>query len=215
VNLYQEKDRQYFSWARTELINLVEGKDNLVLEIGCGEGETGLELKRQGKAREVAGIELVPEAAKEAAKKLDKVISGDIEKIDIPFPEEYFDYIIAGDVLEHLYDPWECLKKLRKYLKPGGRVVASIPNIAHWRVLKDLIFRDKWEYVQAGTLDRTHLRFFTKKGIKELFEKGGFEIFYLSNVPSVRAAARLVDMLTLRKLERFLAFQYLVVATKH
>ena len=94
-------------------------------------------------------------------------------------------------------------------------MVASIPNIAHWRVLKDLILKDKWEYVQAGTLDRTHLRFFTKKGIKELFVRSGFEVIHLSKVPSARVAARLVDKLTLRMLERFLAFQYLVCARKY
>lgn len=96
MSLRQEKDRQYFSWVRQELINLVNGQDNVVLDLGCGEGETGYELKRQGKAQEVVGIELVEEAANRAKEKLDRVIGGDIEKLGLPFAKEYFDYILRG-----------------------------------------------------------------------------------------------------------------------
>jgi len=212
VNLYQEKDRQYFSWVRQELINLVQGRDNIVLDIGCGEGEAGYELKKQGKAREVIGIELVEEAGNRAKEKLDRVIVGDIEKLEIPFPKEYFDYILMGDVLEHLIDPWSCLKRLKEYLKPGGSVIASIPNVNHWRVLKDLILCDKWEYVAAGTLDRTHLRFYTKKTIIKMFTECGYRITYLGKNFSARPEVRFFDKLTLGKLERFLVFQYLVKA---
>jgi len=214
VQLYQEKDRQYFSGVRSELINLVSGTGNRILEIGCGEGGTSAELKLQGKAIEAVGVELVPEAAEYAKQKLDQVIVGDIEKLNLPFTPERFDYIILGDVLEHLIDPWGCLKKLRNYLKLDGKVVASIPNVNHWRVLKDLILKDKWEYVPAGTLDRTHLRFFTKKTIKAMFTQGGYKITYLGKNFSPRPWVRLLDRLTLGKLERFLVFQYLVCVEK-
>jgi len=212
VHLYQEKDRQYFSWVRQELINLVQGRDNVVLDIGCGEGETGYELKKQGKAMEVIGIELVEEAARHAKNKLDRVIVGDIEKLELPFAKEYFDCILMGDVLEHLIDPWSCLKRLKEYLKPSGSVIASIPNVNHWRVLKNLILHDKWEYVTAGTLDRTHLRFFTKKTIIRMFTECGYGITYLGKNSSAKPGVRLFDRLTIESFERFLAGQYIVRA---
>jgi len=193
---------------------LVQGRDNIVLDIGCGEGETGYELKKQGKAREVIGIELVEKAGNRAKEKLDRVIVGDIEKLELPLAKEHFDYILMGDVLEHLIDPWSCLKRLKEYLKPGGSVIASIPNVNHWRVLKDLILYDKWEYVAAGTLDRTHLRFFTKKTIVRMFTECGYKIIYLGKNHSARLDVRLFDTLTLRRLERFLAVQYVVVGRK-
>ena len=192
---------------------MVQGRDNIVLDIGCGEGETGYELKKQGKAREVIGIELVEEAGNRAKEKLDRVIVGDIEKLELPFAKERFDYILMGDVLEHLIDPWQCLKRLKEYLKPGGSVIASIPNVNHWRVLKDLILHDKWEYVTAGTLDRTHLRFFTRKTIARMFSECGYKIIYLGKNYSARPEVRLFDTLTLRRLERFLAVQYVVQAS--
>ena len=193
---------------------MVQGRDNIVLDIGCGEGETGYELKRQGKAKEVICIELAEEAARNAKNKLDRVLVGDIEKLELPFAKEYFDYILMGDVLEHLIDPWSCLKRLKEYLKPGGSVIASIPNVNHWRVLNDLILHDRWEYIHAGTLDRTHLRFFTKKTIVRMFSEYGYKIIYLGKNYSARLDVRLFDRLTLRRLERFLAVQYVVIGRK-
>lgn len=214
MELYQEKDRQYFTWVRQELINLVQGRDNVILDIGCGEGETGYELKRQGKAKEVIGIELVEEAARHAQEKLDRVIVGDIEKLELPLAKEHFDYILMGDVLEHLIDPWQCLKSLKDYLKPGGSVIASIPNVNHVKVIANLIFKGQWEYQNGGLLDRTHLRFFTRTSIISMLIECGYNLKWLGSISSPRIWVKIVSRLNLGMFNRFLTFQYLIVAQK-
>ncbi len=215
MQLYQEKDKEYFRQIRKELIALIEGKDNRILEIGCAEGQTGAELKRQGKAKEIIGIELVEEAARVARQYLDQVIVGDIEKLELPFPQEHFDYILMGDVLEHLIDPWSCLKKLRPYLKKEGRLVASIPNVNHIRVIFDLIVRDRWEYQGGGgLLDKTHLRFFTNKSIRAIFEDCGYHIVQIDRVSTPRKWVKVLNSASLGIFKRFLTYQFLMVARK-
>jgi 2-polyprenyl-3-methyl-5-hydroxy-6-metoxy-1,4-benzoquinol methylase len=79
-------------------------------------------------------------------------------------------------VLEHLFEPEEVLKKYMKYLKKDGGIIASIPNIKNYTILSDLVIRDRFEYRDAGILDRSHLRFFTKKEIINMFERAGMHI---------------------------------------
>lgn len=86
-----------------------------------------------------------------------------------------FDYVIMGDVLEHLFDTDNALKKVHKWLKPGGRLVVSVPNIAHISILAQQLQGD-WEYVDAGILDRTHVRFFTEQTIQLYLLKNGYKV---------------------------------------
>ncbi|VAX27367.1 hypothetical protein MNBD_NITROSPIRAE02-20, partial [hydrothermal vent metagenome] len=145
-----------------------------ILDVGCGEGLLGRRLLEKG-ASEVFGIEFSPDACEEAEKNLTGVICGDIEEIDLPFEEGYFDCLILADILEHLRDPLSALKKLRKHLSDSGVVVASIPNVRYHGVINMLVEGD-WKYEEHGILDKTHLRFFTRKGIERLFAGAGFEI---------------------------------------
>jgi 2-polyprenyl-3-methyl-5-hydroxy-6-metoxy-1,4-benzoquinol methylase len=214
---YSFKEEGYFNATRWTLIKFVEGSNNRILEVGCGSGNTGQALKKEGKAKEVIGVEIESEIAKEAGNKLDQVISGDIEVIDLPFEKEFFDYIIVADVLEHLRDPWETLINLKYYLKERGYVIASIPNIRNWRILRDLIFRGKWEYTKAGILDNTHLRFFTKKSIIELFKKNGYgelKIIPAFKVEVKKSKTYLINILTFGLLKEFLTAQYIIKAKK-
>jgi len=145
-----------------------------ILEVGCSSGEFGNAVKAQ-QPTEYWGIEPVVEAAV-AETKLDRVLRGDIERDEFNFPADYFDCSVFNDVLEHLADPWAVLKRLRHNLKPGGVVIASIPNVRHHEVIKDLLHKADWQYVEEGVLDRTHLRFFTKLSIATLFGDCGYEI---------------------------------------
>jgi SAM-dependent methyltransferase len=206
---------KYYSHLRQDLVDLVEGAENKILEIGCGEGITGGELKRVGKAKEVVGVEMFEPAALKAEERLDKIILGDIEVISLPYPDGYFDYIILGDVVEHLSDPWATLKQLKRYLSSTGFVIASIPNITYWKILKDLILFDKWEYVEEGILDRTHLRFFTKKSLIELFQGSGLLIKDLIPRTSPRFIIKLGIFVTLGWLKRFCTAGYLIKARKN
>ncbi len=97
-----------------------------------------------------------------------------METLDLPFEEGYFDCILLADVLEHLRNPAAALKKLRGYLSDSGTVVASIPNVRFLSVIRELA-EGRWKYRNFGILDRTHLRFFTKKEMETLFRDAGFE----------------------------------------
>jgi len=172
--LYEDKVDDYYSTARVEVLKLVDGANNRILDIGCGTGATGLALKRNGQAGEVCGIELIKAAADEAAKNLDHVVVGNIEEMEIPFEHGSFDYVLATDVLEHLYNPWKTLHRMAKFLRKGGHVIVIVPNTQNWRIVRDLVFRGDWGYVQKGLLDKTHIRFFTKKTLFEMLEDAGF-----------------------------------------
>jgi 2-polyprenyl-3-methyl-5-hydroxy-6-metoxy-1,4-benzoquinol methylase len=151
------------------------GRNKTVLEVGPATGYITRILKAMG--NRVYCIEIDKEAAKEAEKYCDKTIVGDIEELDLDkyFEPEQFDVILFGDVLEHLKWPGKVLKKVKKYLKPEGYIVASIPNIAHGDVILSLIC-GKFEYKSLGLLDETHLRFFTLESIFKMFRKSGYKI---------------------------------------
>jgi 2-polyprenyl-3-methyl-5-hydroxy-6-metoxy-1,4-benzoquinol methylase len=206
------KPSSYYASVRGDIQSLMPVGPHKVLEIGAGRGNLCAGLKKSGKAAETTGVELVKEAAEEAAPKLDRVLIGDIESMEMDLPEKYFDYVICGDVLEHLKDPWAVLKKLGLYLKDSGTLIASLPNVRHWRVVKDLVLSGKWEYKTDGTLDSTHLRFFTRKSAIELVRRCGFTIERVDRALLDRA--KIMDAATLHVFRDFLAFKYLIVASK-
>lgn len=114
-------------------------------------------------------------AAAVAATRLDKVIAGRFPE-DVGPEEGPFDCVVFNDVLEHLIDPWEALRLTRPLLSEAGRVVAMIPNIRHVRAVMPLLFRGRWDYADTGLLDRTHLRFFTRATMIDLFETAGYTV---------------------------------------
>ena len=103
------------------------------------------------------------------------IIWGNIEDKDLNFPKESFDYILLGDVIEHLVNPEETLRYLQQFLKRDGYIIASIPNILHYSAFIPLPFGE-FNYSEAGILDRTHLRFFTWRSICNMFERLQCEI---------------------------------------
>ncbi|MFC1474830.1 class I SAM-dependent methyltransferase [bacterium] len=169
------KSDYYYSRPRPEILNELPRDQGRVLDVGCAAGFMGEELKKSGAAH-VAGIEIVPEVAREAEKRMDEVICGDIEEIELPFPPDSFDTIICADVLEHLKDPWAVMKKLSGVLKPEkGLMIVCIPNVAHYSVFVPLL-AGVWKYEEMGILDETHLRFFTASGAGEMIRGAGLEL---------------------------------------
>lgn len=213
-DIYKEKNSNYYSLIRQDLIQMIEGDNNKILDIGCGEGQTGWALKKSGKAKEVVGVELVEGPAKRAESRLDRVIHGDVEEMTLSFQPEYFDYIILADVIEHLIDPWWMIKQLSRFLSKEGFLIASIPNVKYWRVLKDLIIFDRWKYQRAGILDKGHLRFFTYTTMVEMFNTNGFEIKEIKAKKSTQLANKLFNLATFGIFEKFLAIGYLVKAQR-
>ncbi|MDD5064774.1 MAG: class I SAM-dependent methyltransferase [Phycisphaerae bacterium] len=212
-----EKINNYFSNIRWDIINLIPAGKNKILEIGCGTGNTGKVLKEQGKALEVIGIEKIPQAAESAKKNLNSVITADIETVEMPFDKGYFDYIIAADILEHLYNPWLTISNLKKYIKKDGFIITSIPNIRHWRIVRELILKGNWTYNNAGLLDDTHIRFFTKKTMMKMIQSAGFTINLIIPKFKLEPANRynILNNLTLHLLEEFWAQQYIIMARKN
>jgi 2-polyprenyl-3-methyl-5-hydroxy-6-metoxy-1,4-benzoquinol methylase len=212
--LYNEKDQAYFSNTRFDMISLIQGEGLKVLEIGCGNGATLLELKRTGKASEIFGIEITEGSIKDLKGKLNGLAVGNIEEIELDYPEGYFDIIIMGDVLEHLFDPWSVLKKIKKYLNQKGRIVASIPNIREFGVMKSVLFKGNFKYADSGILDKTHLRFFCKENIIEMFERD-YRVIEIKGNPNYRKQRYYyLNRLTFGALSEFFNVQYLVVAEK-
>jgi len=215
-------DPFYFGHARPEVLALVPATARRVLDIGCGAGRLGEALKARQQA-EVVGIELDEAAAAVARLRLDDVIVGDIERLGLDFPPGSFDAIVCADVLEHLRDPARLLQKVRSWLAPAGRLVASIPNVRHNSVVRSLL-EGNWTYESAGLLDRTHLRFFTRREIEKLFHRAGFAIDELRWVGSpaddprerrpgeVWAGRLRIGRLSDADSDEFYAYQYLAVA---
>ena len=165
---------QYYDKPRPDVVALVPADAKNVLDVGCAAGGLGRELKRQRPDVSVRGIEPVAAEAERARAHLDDVIVGTLET---PLPAHWPapDCIIFADVLEHIVDPWSAVARARTILRPGGTLVASIPNIAHGTVVAGLL-RGRFDYQPWGILDRTHLRFFTRPTAIELIESGGFEV---------------------------------------
>jgi spore maturation protein CgeB/tetratricopeptide (TPR) repeat protein len=220
-----EKPDNYYKNIRHDLIPLVPEDANCILEVGCAEGMTGNELKKRPGVF-VAGIENNETAAKMARKVLDDVITGDIESMDIPYSPSAFDCIIFADVLEHLVNPLDVLKKMNKLLKKDGTVIMSIPNVQFYGVVNQLI-EGNWTYQKEGILDETHLRFFTFKEIEKLVKEAGlsiqrieetldpqYEKFSNGNHTALKFGRLSIDGLTPEEIRRFFVFQYKIVAGK-
>jgi 2-polyprenyl-3-methyl-5-hydroxy-6-metoxy-1,4-benzoquinol methylase len=174
--LYNQKNPTYFDLPREDIVSIIKGTGLRVLDIGCGSGVLGQSLLKNGIAISVTGIELTPDAAKTAQTRLTEVLTGDIQELSLKKYERSFDCIICADVIEHLADPWQTLRKLSPVLTSHGFIIASIPNVKYWPVMLNLIFHDQWRYVESGVLDMTHLRFFTKTTIIEMFQNTGYSI---------------------------------------
>lgn len=207
----------YYGYARPEVCALVPEHTRRVLDFGCAGGALGKTLKAERPGIEVRGVEPVPDVAARARSVLDDVHVGQAEDAlpaDWPRP----DCVIFADVLEHLVDPWAAVRRARALLEPGGALVVSIPNVLHHSVVADLV-RGRFDYRDAGVLDRTHLRFFTAATARELIEQAGFAIERIERVVDTQRFAGLARNTPVngkRTLRSIIAdvctVQYLIVA---
>jgi methionine biosynthesis protein MetW len=204
---------------RNDILELIPNNISKILDVGCSIGELGKKIKQRNFA-EVTGIEIDPNMAAIAKEKLDRVIIEDIERLDLfkKFKVNYFDCIILSDVLEHLKEPWTTLKNLTKILNVGGTIISSIPNIRHYATIGNLIFMGNWPYRDRGIHDINHLRFFTLKTIKEMFDNTGLRILNIKRnyriIEKPHPYNRFSRYFVFPFIKEFMVFQYLVVATK-
>lgn len=213
---YGTKPDTYFASARKEITPLLPSYSARVLEIGCGSGQTLRWLKESGRCGETVGLELFENAASIARQHVDRVVVGNAEQMvgDV-FEEESFDLVLCLDVLEHMVEPWAFVAKLERLIKPGGLLVASIPNVRHLTVLLPLIFAGRWGYESQGILDRTHLRFFTRNSALALLTTKRLRVTrWIRNFPKALSKTGLVNLLTLGLVKDFLTVQYLIAVQR-
>lgn len=210
-----DKDVKYSNHIRSDLVDMLPPFLGWKFcEVGCGAGATLEYLKARG-ASYVAGVDIDEQSIEIASRRgLNTALATDVEKADLPFKEKEFDCIILADVLEHLYNPWDTLKKLMSYLSDDGYVLISLPNIKHYTILLKLVLHDAWTYTDAGILDNSHIRFFTLQEISGLLKYAGLTTLQVSRNNSSGPKMRLLNKLFLNKLENFIAVQYYIIAKK-
>lgn len=160
-----------------DLIDLLPLNAKRVIDVGCGTGVIAKQYHHRASPEYYLGVEIVPEDAEVARQFCSECILGNIEEFNAQEWESLadFDLWVFGDVLEHLYDPWKVLKKVRNSIAAGGQVLSCIPNAQNWWLQARMSTGD-WRYEDKGLLDRTHIRFFTRQTIEEMFQEAGFEI---------------------------------------
>lgn len=173
---------------RPELVGLTSGNPQRALDVGCHKGAVGAALKERFPGLECVGVELNEKAVTVARQRLDCVLTFDLmseEAASHPAITPGFDLIVLADVLEHLYDPWMMLNVVRGWLRPGGRVYVSLPNVRNFKLLSDLI-KGSWRYESAGLLDVTHIRFFSLSDAVRMFSETGFRVLNTASVRDMR-----------------------------
>ncbi len=231
--LRNREGRNFYGGERLDVLSMVANLSisaKTVLEFGCSGGRFSRRLKAHLQADRYIGVERNPVAAREARSVLDDVIEDDIDEL-IKRPdfmaENSLDLVVALDVLEHLYDPWNVVWRSTQWLKPGGQMLLTMPNVQNIHVLTQLV-EGRWAYEPTGLLDATHIRFFTLQGLIEMLTGAGLEIANTTvtlNPPvnaddfrpernMLRFGKCVIHNLSKDEALRFYAYQYLVLARK-
>jgi SAM-dependent methyltransferase len=183
---YDNKPSHYYNKVRYEMLKYLPKESEYILEVGCGNGCFIAEIKKTHQG-EFWGIELMPDEAEEAKLILDKVFAGKCEDFLNDLPNNFFDAIYFNDVLEHLFDPGAYLSLLKDKLKVNGLIISSIPNMRYHNVFFNLLVKKDWKYEDHGTLDFTHLKFYTQKSIKRLYKDAGYEVLVNEGINRTRS----------------------------
>ena len=199
------------------------GQGRRLLDVGAADGLLSRHLTQAG--WRVTAIESDPTLAEKGRAHCERMVATDLDR-DLPDLDGPFDAIVYGDVLEHLVDPLRTVLGLNQSLAPGGRVVVSVPNVAHLLIRLSLLV-GRFDYFDRGILDRTHLRFFTDRSLRRLLGAAGLVIVRrtatavpLYQVTPVAWHGRLlgavhaVSAALSRALPRLLGYQFVVVAER-
>lgn len=167
-----------------DLLSVLDPTSQRVLEVGCMSGALAREFKKLAPQVFYAGVEIDESYAKLAKQYCDSVYTLNID--DAP---DYFWQLqsnieawIFGDVLEHLKDPWRVLSNIHEVIPKSGYIAACVPNVQHWSIQAKLSMGD-FRYEDSGLMDRTHLRWFTRRSIHEMFENSGFKV--IQEIPRI------------------------------
>jgi 2-polyprenyl-3-methyl-5-hydroxy-6-metoxy-1,4-benzoquinol methylase len=211
---YAVKPASYFSNARADFVDrLPKDPAAQILEVGCGNGATGALALSEGCCGRYVGVELFEKVATEARDVLSDVITGNVETLEFDWQPATFDALIMSEVLEHLVEPGDTLKKLSRYIRPGGLLLASSPNISHWRVIRELIF-GRFNLADQGVFDRTHLRWFTPDTFADMADAAGFDIQEIGPVTAFAPRTELISRLTGGRFDHLFMTQIAMIAKK-
>lgn len=215
--LYRDKERGYFNVPRLDLLEMLpQDAGWKLLELGAGDGATLRAAKARGIASYAVGIDIAAvSAAADGLPPVDRFLVGNVEQMDLDLPAGHFDAVLCADVLEHLIDPWRVVRRLAHHLRPGGLFLSSIPNIRNHRALAQIVLAGDFHYAEAGLLDRSHLRFFCRQNIRELFEQAGLVVEAMeTNMGGYGRHHRAINALTAGLFKDFFVLQYRTMARK-
>ncbi|MBN1679025.1 MAG: class I SAM-dependent methyltransferase [Anaerolineae bacterium] len=168
--LTTQKDVASYQGNRPDIERHVPDSARRVLDVGCNRGAVGASLRAGQPDRTVVGIEVNANAVAEASSVLNAVYCVDLNDRDAvrhALAGHTFDAIIAGDVLEHLLEPWELVNTLLDFLDTNGIIIISIPHVGHWELFLHML-RQSWPLHSRGVFDNTHVRFFMYNDLSRL-----------------------------------------------
>jgi 2-polyprenyl-3-methyl-5-hydroxy-6-metoxy-1,4-benzoquinol methylase len=177
--------------------------------VGCARGVNADALRGRG-ASVLNGIDNDPEFAAEARQRYDEVVLGSVPD-HLGWEAGSYDTVLAYDVLEHLFDPWETTRRLAQLLRPGGRLHISVPNARSKALWGPLLMRGTFAYAPEGIMDVTHVRFFTRRDAVAMAEAAGLEVERVDHPPAETGKRRVAYRVGLTE---FLTIQWFVLAAK-
>jgi len=202
---------EYGEYARVQLFDLMDRPFGNVLDIGCARGAGAPAMKERG-ASQLVGLEIDTGYAEVAREHYDEVMTGSAED-DLPWAPASFDTVLCYDVLEHTYDPWSILGRVRALLKPDGRLHISLPNSRNIDFWRPLLLRGTFGYEPSGLRDVTHIRFFTRRDLAAMVEAAGYNILRIDSTGEMLSRKRrfAVAATAGRTVELF-AYQWVILA---
>jgi SAM-dependent methyltransferase len=205
-------DEVYFRRVRRDIEQLLPASVQRILDVGAGVGATSAWLKTRYPSCTTIALEGNGAIREELGRNVDEAVILDLNE---PIPDVGTpDLVLCLDVLEHLMQPVEVLKRVTRTMADGGTVIVSVPNVAHASVSLPLLLRARFEYRDAGILDRTHLRFFDRISVVALMNQAGFVVRRGVRLGFEGPRARLLDAVTGRTLRDHLTKQYVVAGTR-
>lgn len=205
-------EANYYQQSRSEMLRFLPGQVERLLDIGCSSGFFAQSVKARFPNCETWGVEPVASVAAEARARVDHVLDMPLEQCTLP--DGYFDIVTMNDVLEHFAWPEPVLATVRRVMRPGGKLILSLPNVAFYGLVRDLVFENDWRYADDGILDRTHFRFYTAKSAARLVEQAGFRVDSVTgiNYGPIKLLYKL--LLSLPRLRWMKPHQFAIVASR-
>ncbi len=211
--MYAGKEADYYRHARLEVLDLLPAEFRTVVDVGGSSGATLSAIKARHPGIRTVCLDIHEESVRIARQNGHEAFVCDIEK-SIPDVFETSDVVMFLDVLEHLTDPWGHLARIVERIPQGASVIVSLPNVRFWEASCRLFFLGDWKLKEAGVMDRTHLRFFTRRTGVEMLRGAGLNVRAIrARMPGARRYP-LINAISLGLIKDFLTEQYVFLASR-